>query len=563
MARKDFYSFEDEKIYDRVSARKDKLLRRFSAGDAPPLLQISEQKNTELKWLKEIGNHCSATEGGADFVEYSAEPPYVVLKTPKGKTVFCGAICVEYFRLHKVAEGGTAFQRYTYFEVYYDDKVIACLMELPFFERRGSMEPLSMNELDWMNSKRQMRELWKVFLPEMEEIEEGLPRNFLRRMKDYKGSCEDDVITCPYPDAKIDELVWPLATYIISLQLMPALPKKMMPWYLLNYVCKDDNMAEETAKKLRSWVQDFLRKDPIVCGEINYGSALSKREEISNSCEVRPYIQVDKPRTQQRTAEQLQEIIARKRGWEKFPFGKSVPVLVSTEEIISSAVINIIVDDPQRLPTKASTLRKGFRYGLGNWGEYLPKDLTEQADWMQDWRDKLREAAREAQRELEPEKDERHRLRGYQKLFQLATNFLVLYGESESFSKDSKLWASQQRQLWASEKERTEKTIEELLNDIRKCCQESEELKKGETEIPDSGRRKTVNDHELLIFGYTKFKKSLQEKWPWISYSTLTKQLCDMGVMTCRDGMDYSTIKVGEKTVNVAAFYTEKLKKQI
>lgn len=565
MARKDFYSFVDEKIYDRVSTRKDKLLRRLSAGEKPPLLQVSEQKYTEMEWLEKIGVRCSTTVDITDFVEYSAEPPYVVLRTPKGKTVFCGAVCVEYFRLHELAEGGTAFRRYTYFEVYYDDKVIACLMELPFFERRGNMEPLGMNEQDWMNSKRQMRELWKIFLPEMDEIEEILPRNFLRRIKDYKDNWEGNVSVCTYPDVKSSKLVWPLATYLISLQLMPALPKKMMPWYLLNYVCKNDDMAEDVAKKLHIWTQDFLRKDPIVRGEVNYGPALSKREEISNSCEVRPYIQVDKPRIQQKAVEQMQEIIERKRSWEKFPFGKLVPILVSTEEIVSSAVINIIVDDPQHLPTKANILLDGFQYGIENWGEDFPEDFSEQFDWMHDWKDELRKAVREAQKELESEKSERQRLRGCQKLFQLATNFLVFYGHGENLkelSDDGKSWASQQRQLWSDEEKRTERVIEELLKDIRKCCQEAEEIKKGETEIPDGGRRKIVNDHELLVFGYAKFKKMVQGKWPWLSYSALTKQLCDMGVMTCREGMDYSTIKVGEKSVNVAAFYTEELKKQ-
>ena len=84
MARKDFYSFVDEKIYDRVSARRDKLLRRLSAGEKPPLLQVSEQKNTEMEWLEEIGTRCSTTVDITDIVEYSAEPPYVVLRTPKG-----------------------------------------------------------------------------------------------------------------------------------------------------------------------------------------------------------------------------------------------------------------------------------------------------------------------------------------------------------------------------------------------------------------------------------------------------------------------------------------------
>lgn len=98
----------------------------------------------------------------------------------------------------------------------------------------------------------------------------------------------------------------------------------------------------------------------------------------------------------------MQETIERKRSWEKFPFGKLVPILVSTEEIISSAVINIIVDDPQRLPTKANVLLDGFRYGLENWGEDFPEDLTEQFDWMQDWKDELRKAARGAQKSWNP-----------------------------------------------------------------------------------------------------------------------------------------------------------------
>ena len=111
-----------------------------------------------------------------------------------------------------------------------------------------------------------------------------------------------------------------------------------------------------------------------------------------------------------------------------------------------------------------------------------------------------------------------------------------------------------------AERNKQSKEIGKLMGQGKR--EEAEEIKKGETEIPDGGRRKTVNDHELLVFGYAKFKKRVQGKWPWLSYSALTTQLCDMGVMTCREGMDYSTIKVGEKAVNVAAFYTEELKKQ-
>lgn len=264
-ARKTFEDYYYEKIYDKVEERKSDLVRRWRAGEKLPLIKVSGQKNTEDEWLEALSVRCTANGEITDIVEFSNEPIYVVLRTQKGKKVFCEAVCVEYFRLHELADKGTAFRRYTYFEMYYDDKVIACLMGLPFFERRGNMDILEMNEQDWMNSKRQMREIWKVFLPETVEMEtEKIPENFQRRIEFYKTWKKKKDFARAYPDTKKEGLVWPLAAYLVSLQMLPMLPQSMMPWYLVNYVCRDDDAAKDVVERLQRWLADFLQEDPIV-----------------------------------------------------------------------------------------------------------------------------------------------------------------------------------------------------------------------------------------------------------------------------------------------------------
>ena len=124
--RKTFDDYSDQKIYDKVEDRKNELVCRWRAGERLPLIRVSEQKGTEENWLETLRVQCDSNENITDIVEFSTDPPYVILRTPKGKKTFCEAICVEYFRLHEIADKGTAFRRYTYFEMYYDDKVIAC-----------------------------------------------------------------------------------------------------------------------------------------------------------------------------------------------------------------------------------------------------------------------------------------------------------------------------------------------------------------------------------------------------------------------------------------------------
>lgn len=120
-ARKTFEDYYYEKIYDKVEERKSDLVRRWRAGEKLPLIKVSGQKNTEDEWLEALSVRCTANGEITDIVEFSNEPIYVVLRTQKGKKVFCEAVCVEYFRLHELADKGTAFRRYTYFEMYYDD----------------------------------------------------------------------------------------------------------------------------------------------------------------------------------------------------------------------------------------------------------------------------------------------------------------------------------------------------------------------------------------------------------------------------------------------------------
>ena len=55
---KDFSDYYDNKIYDKVEARKDKLLRRWKAGESLPLIQVKEQKSAEEEWLEYLGEQC-------------------------------------------------------------------------------------------------------------------------------------------------------------------------------------------------------------------------------------------------------------------------------------------------------------------------------------------------------------------------------------------------------------------------------------------------------------------------------------------------------------------------
>ena len=84
--RKDFSDYYDNKIYDKVEARKDKLLRRWKAGESLPLIQVKEQKSAEEEWLEYLGEQRhQAANILANISEYSAEPPYAAVKNSKGK----------------------------------------------------------------------------------------------------------------------------------------------------------------------------------------------------------------------------------------------------------------------------------------------------------------------------------------------------------------------------------------------------------------------------------------------------------------------------------------------
>ena len=564
-ARKTFEDYYYEKIYDKVEERKNDLVRRWRAGEKLPLIKVSGQKNTEDEWLEALNVRCTANGEITDIVEFSNEPIYVVLRTQKGKKVFCEAVCVEYFRLHELADKGTAFRRYTYFEMYYDDKVIACLMGLPFFERRGNMDILEMNEQDWMNSKRQMREIWKVFLPETVEMEtEKIPENFQRRIEFYKTWKKKKDFARAYPDTKKEGLVWPLAAYLVSLQMLPMLPQSMMPWYLVNYVCRDDDAAKDVVERLQRWLADFLQEDPIVNEKIGYGSAL-QQADISNPCAVIPYIQTDTMRVQRKTAELMQENTDRNGDWRHFPFGTRVPVLVSTDEIVSSAVLNITVDSPQDLPDRAEQLREGFRYGLRNWLREFPKEEQEREKRMRQGKKALGRAARNAREVLEADKQSHGWSFRHKKLFQLSANLLTLYGrkkDTEDLPIAGIEWAMQQGKFWIEKEHRIEDAAETLLSELREKCQTAPEMKKSDTSIPEDGGRKTVNNEELLVFEYSRFKKRIEARWKTTSYNDLRERLCEIGVMICSGGKGYYAIKAGGTTINAAAFPVKKLIKE-
>lgn len=567
---KDFSDYYDNKIYDKVEARKDKLLRRWKAGESLPLIQVKEQKRTEEEWLEYLGEQYHQA---ANILEYSAEPPYAAVENSKRKKAFCSAVCVEYFRLYEITRDNTAFRRYTYFEVYYDDKVIACLMDMRTFEKRGNMKALDMDEIEWGNTKHQIKAWWKLFLPEIEEIELAeLPENFARRVKAYRKwpGKNEGKFDGTYPNKEIDVL-WPLVTYIVSLQMMPVLPQKMMPWYVLNYVCKDDEACDAFTKGLSVWLADFLKNDPIFAGRrVPYGSDIRDDEKVSNLCAVEPYIWTGKRSDKKmQTLQKLQSISERKRCWEKFPFGNRAIILVSKESILSSIVINIPVDDDNLFADGGSSmLRKGFLCRLGHLMRSFPNQDTgedvsgsQTIEWAQELKEGLGELSRGVRKTIAPDKEERKRLAEQWDLFQLATNFLTFYGEEDSLweiNRDGEAWFLRQKNTWAAKRKNLQDVIPVLLQKLNQDCGNAKNATGEEKKIPDTGLIKEISGRIFLIFDYTQFKKRIEREYPQIPYDDLYEELSEMQIADRNKDKKYKVISLGQ-SFNTAAFDVEKL----
>ena len=114
-------------------------------------------------------------------------------------------ICVEYFRLYTVSENRTEIQRFSYFELYYDQYVVSCIADANMLKKTVAFDAVHMEGSDWTQAQRQIR-LWnKYLLPKIEELPgpsvffpagirermEGWDRNE-HRYFNFQCSCPDE-----------------------------------------------------------------------------------------------------------------------------------------------------------------------------------------------------------------------------------------------------------------------------------------------------------------------------------------------------------------------------------
>lgn len=166
--------FDDEKVYNHISDREYYLtdILMDPAGAVLPLVRVYPQRNSTYRVLEHLHNWTKEHGTENSITEFSEYPPYVSFKLRNGTPVFSDYICVEYFRLYLIAPGSEGLKRYTYFEIYYDEYIVTCLMDVATFQRNGAMDCLDMDAKEWTYAKQQLK-LWnQVIYPEVEELEQ-------------------------------------------------------------------------------------------------------------------------------------------------------------------------------------------------------------------------------------------------------------------------------------------------------------------------------------------------------------------------------------------------------
>ena len=346
--------FYKSDLYKSVKKRKRKLLEMLAEQDMQswdeilPLTQVFKEYDLDdlIDFLKKNQDK--------EHPEYELDPysSRIQVTTPKGKSVH-DFICIEYFRLYRISEDKSKIQRYSYIECYYDEYVLACIMDTGDLRKAGAFVPLTMDKSDWGHAQQQMK-LWnRYLLPKIEEfpaerdkyVEEMLQR--LTSREDLEDTeCNEGN---QYP--AVENPAWIVTTYLHLMQVLPLLPKDSVPCYYLNLVCSDKEAQISLAEKLETFLGAYFQDDPVIQGRI------SVRENFSSpktgnpySHKAVPYLLVVK---KQKDLQPLRELMndhdwTTKAGM-KHPLRNSIPICINDQRIVDSTALNIHIADPRQL----------------------------------------------------------------------------------------------------------------------------------------------------------------------------------------------------------------------
>lgn len=358
--KSDFY----KKVKKRKNALRKKLLKHdvTSWPEILPLTRVSVECdfNDLTDALKKVraGDHTDCR-----FDPFS---PRLQMVTKKGKQD-CDFICIEYFRLYHVSEDRTRIHRYSYIECYYDEYVLACIVDSTALKKAGSFPPLSMDQSDWAVAQQQMR-LWNQYLlPEIEELpvkQYTYSPELCERAK-YYVKCYQRQSDETYEYPKVDDPSWILITYLHLLQMLPLLPKKSVPIYYLNFVCEKQENREVLAEKMRAFLSEYFRKDPIIRGSILITEKLLSKEMDKGSDYAWPYIfQVKKPKDLELLQNAMNHHAMADKIRKDHPLKNYVPICINDRYVADSTALNIPVVDVEKISWNIEVLG-GMKEKLG------------------------------------------------------------------------------------------------------------------------------------------------------------------------------------------------------
>ena len=350
-SQKRFYKSD---LYKSVKKRKRKLLEMLAEQDMQswdeilPLTRVFKEHDLDdlIEFLKKNQDN--------ERLEYELDPysSRIQVITPKGKSVH-DFICVEYFRLYRISEDKTKIQRYSYFECYYDDYVLACIMDTGNLRKAGAFVPLAMDKGDWGHAQQQMK-LWnRYLLPKIEEFpaeQDKYVEEMLRRLVS-----REDLEDAEYNEGNqypaVENPAWIVTTYLHLMQVLPLLPKDSVPCYYLNFVCSDIEAQNSLAEKLETFLCAYFRDDPVIQGTVSVRENFRSPEEGNpNSYKAVPYLLVVK---KQKDLEPLRELM-NDHDWTtkvgvRHPLRNSIPICINDQRIVDSTALNIHITDPSQL----------------------------------------------------------------------------------------------------------------------------------------------------------------------------------------------------------------------
>jgi hypothetical protein len=467
----DKLSFSD-KVEKRITNLIKSLSTAISSGsDLNTFVRIYDWKGSTdqiLEILKNSSPECVQNLG--------TDPPSVTFSAKNGQKIVSDYICVEYKRLYFIPADRASLRRFLYFEIYYDEYIVSCLMDAPSFHKNAPMDALEMDNAEWAHAKLQMK-LWnQVFLPDIEEIDFSdmgpLYQPVLQRLEAYSSLWDADI-----PEIfSLSEPIWVLLTYLHLLQTMPFLPQNQVPCYAVCFVCTKN--TDIFVQRLREFLSEYWQPDPIMNVPISESQIYLKREQGKDTVgAVQPYILRPNRSNSKDIQAVYQDVLdyarTQSKNWEQHPFLNAVPIIVVEEAQRNQHFLNIPVESNMEFPDAADVRNRFLRFWYQLKRHFLSYNRVK--------RKKLKASYGTMDKLVAEQLTEKVQMDQQPYLYSLCVWFCLMYRQESIVNKKIKLTEADTQWLHDLENSRKKKdaTLESAVDDLLKSIAEEWRLHPG------------------------------------------------------------------------------------